>query len=223
MKPVLILAMMLWVNKVPVVAQTATTEQRGEEPPALFVPPSSVGATNSMEALDSKRKLSPGDRLSYRVVEERTEARPLTVTDSGDLEVPLIGRVATAGKTCQGLAKEIKQALEKEYFYRATVIIGLDAASAKSRGFVYVMGAVRNQGAIEIPQTGTFSVSKAIMRAGGFSDFANRRKVRMIRKGNENGENVFIDVKAILEGTDSKDPVLQADDVVIIAENRINF
>jgi protein involved in polysaccharide export with SLBB domain len=176
-----------------------------------------------MDALDSKRKLSAGDRIGYRVVEERSEARPIIVTDSGDMEVPLIGRVAAAGKTCQGLAYEIKQALEKDYFYRATVIIGLDAASAKSRGAVYVMGAVRSQGAIEIPQTGTITVSKAIMRAGGFSDFANRRKVRLIRKGGDTSDNTAIDVNAILEGTGSKDPVLQADDVIIIAENRINF
>ena len=223
MRLVFLVALLSWVFTLHAVAQNAAVELHREEP-AVFSPSSStVGSTNSMEALDSKRRLSAGDRLGYRVVEERSEVRPLTVTDSGEVEVPLIGRVAAVGKTCQGLASEIKKALEKDYFYRATVIIGLDVASAKSRGFIYVMGAVRNQGAIEIPQTGSFTVSKAVMRAGGFADFANRRKVRLIRKGSETSENIPIDVKAILEGTGSKDPVLQADDVIIISENRINF
>lgn len=184
---------------------------------------SSVVSTNSMDALDDSRRLSTGDRVSYRVVEERTEPRPLMVTDSGEMEVPLIGRTHAAGKTCRQLANDIKRELEKDYFYRATVIIGLDAASSKSRGMVYLMGAVRTQGAIEIPQEGSFTVSKAIMRGGGFSDFANRRKVKLVRKGGGSSETTFIDVDQILQGTGAKDPVLQADDVIIVSENRVNF
>lgn len=216
MRLVFFVAILSWIGTLSATAQNTPPELPREEP-------SVVGCTNNMEALDSKRKLSPGDRLSYRVVEERSEVQALTVTDSGELEVPLIGRMMAAGKSCQGLASEIKRALEKDYFYRATVIIGLDAASAKSRGCIYVMGAVHNQGSIEIPPTGNFTVSKAIMRAGGFSDFANRRKVRLLRKGNETSETIPIDVKAILDGTGSKDPILQTDDVIIVSENRINF
>src|SRR5262245_61517825 len=51
--------------------------------------PNSV-ATNT---LDDKFRLGIGDRLSYRIVEDLEEAKPLVVTDSGDVEVPLIGRV----------------------------------------------------------------------------------------------------------------------------------
>jgi polysaccharide biosynthesis/export protein len=223
MKLVVLMVMFSWCIQLTTPAQNGTTDPARDAPPAFSPSSSTVGSTNSMDALDSKRKLSIGDRLGYRVVEERTEARPLTVTDSGEVDVPLIGRVGAAGKTCQGLAREIKRALEKDYFYTATVIIGLDAASSKSRGYIYVMGAVKSQGAIEIPQSGDFTVSKAIMRAGGFADFANRRKVRLIRKGKEMSDNIAIDVNAILEGNASKDPVLQEDDVIIIAENRINF
>ena len=46
--------------------------------------------------------------------------------------MPLIGRVRASGRTCKELAQSIKPLLEKEYFYKATVIVGLDAASAKS-------------------------------------------------------------------------------------------
>ncbi len=198
---------------------TASQSPKGDASP--FAPAfASAAATNSMEALDTKRELTVGDRVSYRVVEERSEARPLVVTDSGEIEVPLIGRVKASGKSCARLAKEIKAELEKDYFYRATVIVGLDSVTQKSRGFIYVTGAVHNQGAIEIPQVGAFTVSKAIMRAGGFSDFANRKNVRLIRKGKE---AVPVDVKALFEGTASEDPVLNSDDVIIVLENRVNF
>lgn len=205
----------------PTVAQNANDSARGGQ--SLGAGNAAIASTNSMDVLDDKRPLAIGDRVSYRIVEERMDPRSLVVADSGEMEVPLIGRIHAASKTCRQLALDIKKELEKDYFNRATVIIGLDAASVKSRGVIYVMGAVRNQGVVEIPLEGTFTVSKAILRAGGFSDFANQRKVKLIRKGVDSSETIAIDVKEILYGTGTKDPVVQQDDVVIVPENRVNF
>ncbi len=58
----------------------------------------------SSDSLDDKRKLAIGDHVSYRVIEDKNPAVSLVVTDAGDLEVPLLGRVAAAGKTCRQLA-----------------------------------------------------------------------------------------------------------------------
>lgn len=184
-----------------------------------------VGTTNSMDVLDDKRKLVIGDRLSYRVVEERTQPYPLFVTDSGEIEVPLIGRVPAAGRTCKQLARAIKSELEKEYFYRATVIVGLDAASARSGGRIYLSGQIRSQGSMEIPPGGGFTLSKAILQAGGFADFANQRKVKIVRKSGDGGasETFTVDVADILKGRTEKDVVLQPEDVVIVPERLVNF
>jgi len=184
----------------------------------------SVAATNSMDALDAKRKLTVGDHLSYRVVQERTDPRSLMIFDSGEVDVPLLGRVRAAGKTCLQLAQEIKLLLEKDYFFHATVIIGLDAVSGKSRGLIYIMGPVRNQGPMEIPLEGTFTLSKAILRAGGFADFANQKNVKLIRK-NQSGvpETTVYDVDKILKGKEGKDPDLQPDDMILVPERIIAF
>src|SRR6266446_6729035 len=48
--------------------------------------------------------------------------------------------------------------------------------SEKSRGRIYVYGSVKGQGPQEIPADESYTVSKAIIRAGGFGDFANKRK-----------------------------------------------
>src|SRR5207302_5293262 len=92
---------------------------------------STVAQTNSMQVLNDKSKLGNGDRVSYRIVEERKEPILLTVSDSGEMEVPFIGRVNAAGKTCKQLAYELKPLLEKEYFYQATVIVGLETLSTR--------------------------------------------------------------------------------------------
>ena len=143
---------------------------------------STVAFTTSMEVLNETTKLGPGDRVSFRVIEDRHEPITLVVTDSGEMEVPLIGRVKALDKTCKQLAYEIKPLFEKEYFVKATVIIGLDLVGTKSRGKVYLTGQVRAPGVLELMPGEPVTVSQAILRAQGLADFANKREVRLVRK-----------------------------------------
>ena len=69
------------------------------------------------------------------------------------------------GQTCGQLALEIKAALEKDYYYHATVILAVDAM-AKSHGRVDLVGAVRLPGPVELPGDEVVTLSKAILRAG---------------------------------------------------------
>src|SRR3954468_22239973 len=150
---------------------------------------STVMRTNSMTVLDDKKRLGSNDYVSFRVVEDRdNESQHLRVNDSGELEVPYIGLVPAAGRSCKELAYSVKAALEREYYYHATVIIAVDHVSEKSRGKVYVYGAVKGQGPQEIPADESYTVSKAIIRAGGFGDFADKRKIKLTRKSGEQFE-----------------------------------
>ena len=65
---------------------------------------------------DDKYKLRVGDRISLQILEDRDAPRSLVVADSGELDVPYVGRVAAADKTCKQLAEELKAQLEKEYY-----------------------------------------------------------------------------------------------------------
>ncbi len=143
---------------------------------------STVAFTTSMEVLNDTAKLGAGDRVSFRVIEDRHEPITLVVTDSGEMEVPLIGRVKALDKTCKQLAYEIKPLFEKEYFVKATVIIGLDLVGTKSRGKVYLTGQVRAPGVLELMPGEPVTVSQAILRAQGLGDFANKKEIRLVRK-----------------------------------------
>ena len=183
-----------------------------------------VANTISMDVLDDKRLLQIGDRLSMRVVEDRKPPVSLIVTDSGEVEVPLIGRVEAKGRSCKQLAYAIKAPLEREYYYRATVIVGLDFQTLKSPGRVYVTGQVRNQGPLAIPPDETFTVSRAIIRAGGFADFANKRRVKLVRKNGDKTETTIVDLELVIKkGRTDKDPVVEPDDTIIVPERLINF
>jgi protein involved in polysaccharide export with SLBB domain len=203
-----------------VAQQTGRPDQ--ERPVRDSAPPAAY--STSMDVLDDERPLRIGDQLSMRVVEDREPPVSLFVTDSGEVEVPLIGRVRAKGLTCKQLAYAIKAPLERDYFFKATVIVALDMAGLKSPGRVYITGQVRNQGPIDIPPDETFTVSKAIMRAGGFADFANTRKVKLIRKKGESSETILVNVDEVVKkGRTDKDPVVEAGDTIIIPERLINF
>ena len=190
--------------------------------PADLPTTSTVMRTSSMNVLDDKKRLGPNDYVSFRVVEDRdNESQQLRVNDNGELEVPYAGLIPAAGRTCKQLAYAVKAALEKEYYYNATVIIAVERISEKSRGKVYVIGSVRGPGPQEIPADETYTVSKAIIRAGGFGDFANKRKVKLTRKS---GEALVVDLKRIIEqGRSDEDVVLQPDDQIYVPQRMINM
>jgi polysaccharide export outer membrane protein len=208
---------------------------RAQEPPSTPIPSigkspsgdlppttSTVLRTNSMAVLDDKKRLGSNDFISFRVVEDRDyESQRLRVNDNGELEVPYVGLVPATGRTCKELAYSIKSLLEKEYYYHATVILAVDRVSEKSRGRIYVYGSVRGQGPQEIPPDESYTVSKAVIRAGGFGDFANKRKVKLTRR---NGQDVTVDLKRIIEeGHTEEDVVLEPDDQIYVPQRLINM
>lgn len=220
-----IAAVACFAGPVALFAQDSTPAMLPSIPKATQVDPpttSTVMRTNSMSVLDDKKRLGPNDYVSFRVVEDRdNESQHLRVNDNGELEVPYIGLVPASGRTCKELAFSVKGLLEREYYYHATVILAVERVSEKSRGKIYVYGNVKAQGPQEIPADEVYTVSKAIIRAGGFGDFANKRKIRVTRK---DGKQFEIDLKRVIEqGHTDEDLVLQPDDQINVPQRAINW
>lgn len=198
---------------------------------------------NSMEALDNKIALEAGDRISFRVIEDQDEAVSRLVTDTGEVDFPYVGRIKVAGLTCRQIALQLKKALEVDYYKRATVIVGLDVivghVTESTHDMVWVVGQVRQEGPQELSKLQPITVSQAILRAGGFGDFADERKVRIVHQttapsssdgttgempdaGSASGGKV-VDVKAIFQGQSTFDPIVKPNDLVIVPKKLINF
>src|SRR6266481_10048799 len=166
---------------------------------------------------DDKYKVRAGDRVAFQILEDRDVPKSLVVADSGELDFPYVGRVAATDKSCKQLAGELKAQLEKEYYYRATVVIALDAAN-KYLGRIYVWGQVRTQGPLDLAVNENLTAGKAILRAGGFADFANKKKVKVVRGASAGGDGAEkqsfeLNMVDILEnGKTEKDIVLKPDD-----------
>ena len=214
------------LTSAPVFAQESVSTPYPQPTPRATAPEppttSTVMRTNSMNVLDDRTRLGPNDFVSFRVVEDRdNESQRLRVNDNGQLEVPYVGLVQASGRTSKELAYNIKSALEKEYYYHATVIIAVDHVSEKSRGKIYVIGSVKGPGPQEIPPDEEYTVSKAIIRAGGFGDFADKRKIKLTHK---NGETVIVDLKRVIEqGRTDEDIVVQPGDQIFVQQKLVNF
>ena len=193
--------------------------------------PGSVPGLLNGYVADDSYKLRAGDTVSFQILEDRIleiQAAPasLVVADSGELDVPYIGRVMAVGKTCKQLAAEIKTALEKDYYKQATVVLSLNVAN-RLLGRAYIWGQVHNQGAIDIQVNENLTAGEAILRAGGFADFANKRKVMVVRANVDPKaakQSFDLDMTEILEkGNIDKDIVLQPNDLIIVPSRLINF
>jgi len=159
------------------------------------------------------------------VIEDQDEPRSLSVTDSGDLDVPYFGLVHAAGKTSLELAREIKAKLEKKLYYKASVIIALELVNkTRVTGKVYVTGQVRNKGGFPIPAGETVTVSKAILNAGGFSDFSDKKNVRLVRKTETGRKTYIVNVQDVWnKGRLDEDLVVRPDDLIVVPARLVNY
>jgi protein involved in polysaccharide export with SLBB domain len=191
--------------------------------PSVVVSPS---YTNAANMLDDKYRLAIGDQLSFQIIEDEDDPVHLVVTDSGDLQVPYIGRYPAVGKTCKELALALKVELEKEYYKQATVIIAVDL-KPESRGKIYLVGAVRDPGPEDISSDEALTVSKAILRAGGFTDYADQKNVKVTRStgtGHGDEKTFIVNVSQIFEkGNNEDDLTLQPGDLIFVPERMIRF
>jgi protein involved in polysaccharide export with SLBB domain len=173
-----------------------------------------------MSVVDPDKKLSAGDQVTVEIVEDRTGGFPKVVTATGELDVPPLGKVRVAGKTAMDAAAGIKQLLERDYYYTATVRLSIDqvARGVVQQGAVQLSGEVRLVGAQMLIAGETLTVTGAILRAGGPTEWGNQRKVKVTRpKKDGTVEQFTVDFKKIIETGDvSADPVLQDGDRLYI-------
>jgi len=194
-----------------------------------------AGATNAPlsssagEKPDDKQRLAVGDRVTFRVIEDKDKQEPksLTVADSGEIEVPYIGRIMAKDRTCQEMIGEIKQKLEEKYFRRATVVLSLELL-APVRGAVYVFGEVRAPGAQSMPSNEPFSLAKAIVRCGGFTEFADKKHVKVTREGvppkGTTNQTFTVNVsRVLLHGDLQQDMKLEPGDIIYVPTRLLNF
>jgi protein involved in polysaccharide export with SLBB domain len=126
------------------------------------------------------------------------------IKEDGTITLSLIGPVRALGKTAGELQNEIHDLYVPKYYVRLTVTV-----SSPQRVF-YVGGEVKQPGRqLYIGET---TVTKAIQAAGDFTDFANRKKVKLIH---QNGEIITVNCVKALQDPTSDPPVYPGDQIQV--------
>ena len=144
---------------------------------------------------ESEFRLGPDDVVEVFVYKEQELSTTVVVRPDGKISLPLIGELSVNGKTAVELQKEIAQKLF-QYIAQPTVnVIVKEVNSAK----VSVLGEVKTPGMYKIKDRST--VLDAVALAGGFTEYAKRTKVTLIRIGSNGQPQQFqINVDDQLKG-----------------------
>ena len=124
-----------------------------------------------------------GDTVTVTLTGLPEEIDPHTepIKEDGTITMPDIGHVQAAGKTAGELQNEIYKLYVPKYYPHLTVTV-----NTGDRVY-YVTGEVKQPG--RQLYAGQMTVTKAITTAGDFTDFANHKKVWLIRA---NGQRIKV-------------------------------
>ncbi len=150
-------------------------------------------------------RLQPGDpvQIYLRGIPEPANYE-YVIADEGTITLPYIPAIQAAGLTVSELRREIHDTYINEQIYRQiTVNVILPTQS------YFVRGEVRQPG--RYPLTGGMTVLQAIAAAGGYTEFANPRRVEIIR----DGETILENARQMEQNPDQDLPV-KAGDVIIV-------
>jgi protein involved in polysaccharide export with SLBB domain len=184
---------------------------------------SNVPAISIRDDMNDTHLIRPGDKLSFRIDEDREDPRLLPVTDSGEIELPYnLGRFKATDKTCRKLAQEIKTAVEKDFYHHATVHLGIDTVNAV-RGKVYVQGQVTKPGPVTVPSDSVLKLSQALLLAGPPTQWAKLSAVRVVRGVGKAAKTFVINAEEFNKGSMENDIALEPEDWIIVPERGLVF
>ena len=180
------------------------------------------------------RVISAGMQVSVSVGEDASLNRTYSVPPGCAMDVAGVGRVRVCGLTTDELTAKIKTVLERDFFQHATVEVNIETVAGPDKtspvmsdalGVVYVLGAIGRPGPMQIPPGDSFTVTKSIIAAGGFSTFANGGRVKVVRYCTDGRKyETIINVEGIMKNGDfERDVPLRDKDWIIVPQKMFSF
>lgn len=142
------------------------------------------------------------------------ESTGLLVSQSGKIEIPVLGEMQAAGLTRQELADAIKNKLiEGEYIKDPTVLVRFKGAK------IVVLGEVGSPGVKDLPGE-RVTILEAIGLAGDLPPTAHRENILVIREENGERKSYSVDLTSGEDILNSPVFYLQQNDVVYVEPNK---
>jgi polysaccharide biosynthesis/export protein len=197
-----------------VLPHTQAQSSGGQAPAASAERPSDSGTiqTRSSDFVpDADYRIGPQDVVRIDVWKEPDINRTIPVRPDGKISLPLLNDVQAAGLTAMQLAGNIRDSLTK-YITNPQVTVTVTETNSRR---VFVTGEVSRSGAMSLLPNMT--ILQALSSAGGFTQFANLKKIYVLRM--ENGKQVKhpFNYKEVIKGDHPEENILlQPGDVIVV-------
>ncbi|MGY6276076.1 polysaccharide biosynthesis/export family protein [Methylomonas sp. MgM2] len=163
-------------------------------------------------AIDESYRINKGDKLKINVWQEENLQSEVAVSPDGTISFPMVGIVQAAGKTIEEFQNLLRERLE-EYIPGPEVNVTLLSADGN---LIYVIGEVARPG--PYPMNKNLDVMQALSMAGGFTPFAAKNDIRILRHDLEGHSKTIPFAYGDIEDGDALDTniLLQSGDTIIV-------
>lgn len=153
--------------------------------------------------------IGPQDLIEITVFKVPDLSKVVQVSETGTINLPLLGSVQASGRTAQQLEKELTQALGSKYLQQPQ--LNVIVKEYNSQRVTLEGGGIKKPGVY--PLRGKMSLLQLIATADGLSDISDSQVAIFRQKGTKRAA-VRFDVSAIRTG-EIDDPPLQPGDVIV--------
>ena len=157
-------------------------------------------------------RLGPGDKLRVEVYKDTQLSQSVQIRPDGKITLPLVGDVQAAGKTTAELDEDITRELKVYMNNPSVTVIVVEATAATA----YIIGSVNHPGAVALQ--GPITVLQGLALAGGLTDWANRKGIRILRKSSSGTQTIAFNYNDAIKGSSAAATILRAGDTVVVPD-----
>jgi len=205
-------------------AQGTATSTQGAKPPAQTTSapkpqPGKPVVAPPVLTVEPDYRIGVGDILSVSVWREETASGDVVVRPDGKISPKMLNDIFVLGLTTDDVRKLVEDGL-KPSFSEGVPTVQISVKAINSRK-VYITGAVNKPG--EYMLIGPMNVNQLITSAGGLLEFADQKKILLVRGSlkDKNGQPVtlFINYEEFRKGKNVQrnNPDLMPGDQVIVS------
>lgn len=167
--------------------------------------------THSSDRVSEEFRIGPEDVLDVAVWGDEQISRIVPVRPDGRISLPLLNDVQAAGLTPAQLGRVLTELLSKHLTDPRVSIIVQEVHSFK----VSVIGEVKTPGRYELRSQAT--VLDVLAQAGGFTEFASRSRILILRANGKTLERISFDYQRFVSAEEHQQGFyMQPGDVVVV-------
>src|SRR4029077_6816948 len=160
---------------------------------------------------DPNYSIAPEDVLTIAVWKEPEISRTVPVRRDGKISLPLLNDVQAAGLTPTQLGAEIVEKLRTPIVHPQVMVI----VAQRSGKRISILGQVTRGGAY--PLVPDMTVMQALSIAGGFTPYANVKKIHVMRSENGTDTMISVNYKEVITGRKTEQNIrLKPGDTIVV-------